>query len=120
LKVLEKYTEDVIASSQIYGYTPLPHEIYRTKLTRGLLYEKIVKDYCYLNNREINEYSFDEFLVEHVGTPEPLDEIVRVIGSDIDGFYNRALSSLLESKQKTILAREFVPKIPLKITSMDK
>jgi len=119
------------------------------KVTRGWLYEMIAEHYFPKANFSKRDSSYT-FLTEHIGTKSVyFDGMIREITSDLEAFYvNAILQALMDGEEqsiernfrflktlgykgrmeieevinflKTKLAREHVPKIPLRMLSTPK
>jgi len=119
------------------------------KVTRGWLYEMIAEHYFLKANFSKRDSSYT-FLTEHIGTKSVyFDGMIREITSDLEAFYvNAILQALMDGEEqsiernfrflptlgykgkmqteevinflKTKLAREHVPKIPLRMLSTSK
>ena len=154
LNVLEQYADNLIHSSTPYGHTVRAYSHFASlpidaKVTRGWLYEEIVKEY--FGKPFLPRTLFDEFLIDHIIDAKVyyLDDVVKELALDLDAFYVKAITTYLEtahqSKEKklqylksqfdykgeyeigkvldflkTKLAREHIPKLRLRIISMKK
>ena len=99
LKVLEKYAYNVIALSKPYGYSVhAREELITSKLTRGLLFEELVKADFILHGITFEPYeSCHEFIFFYFETIYTID-LIKKVASNLEAFYIKALLAFLESK----------------------
>lgn len=106
LRVLENYAYKMIGQSRPYGYTGRAHEELlafsaRTRsreLTRGLLFEEIVKADSRLQGITFDTYeSCHEFIFFYFKTIYTKD-LIKKVASNLEAFYTKAILAFLQSK----------------------
>lgn len=103
LKILDDYVRDIIFSSEPYGYTAKTshklhfnrEESFPSRITRGILYERLVE--AYYGRSQINETEYGEFLREGIGLEGIYSKyIIYEIASELDRFYIKALLAYIQ------------------------
>jgi hypothetical protein len=101
LKILENYARNVVSSSEPYGFTKKNGGLYgfdkfsANKVTRGMLYDTIVKLYYGSIAIDSGDYaSFIRDIMQIEGNYAKY--VIQQIASDLEGLYSSALKTYLE------------------------
>lgn len=103
LKVLENYAYGVVAISRIHGYSAqnlsyLKSRSTTSNLTRGLLFEEIVRADFQLRGLDYDPYeTHQEFIFFYFKTIYTQD-VMKKVASDLETFYTNSLLAFLNSK----------------------